>query len=185
MCVQYRSVAVNLPLIVVEGEGPLLFGRDWLAHFKLDWSALFSVAGVSRVAETGGPPVTGNQALDTLIAEFPDIFRDELGCFKGDQVSIDVDSDAAPRFFKARPVPLAYRARVDAEMDRQINLGLWEPVKDSRWAAPMVVVPKADGSLRLCGDYRLTVNKAARVHQYPLPRVEELLANLSGCSIFS
>ena len=49
----------------------------------------------------------------------------------------------------------------------------------------MVVVPKADGSLRLCGDYRLTVNKVARVHQYPLPRVEELLAKLSGCSLFS
>ena len=70
-------------------------------------------------------------------------------------------------------------------MDRQIKLGLWEEVKDSKWAAPMVVVTKGDGSLRLCGDYRLTVNQVAKVHQYPLPRVEELLVKLTGCRMFS
>ena len=179
VCVQYRSTAVNLPLIIVEGEGPLLFGRDWLYHFRLDWAAL------CRVSEAHKPPVTGNQSLDPVLAEFPDVFRDELGCFKGKKVSIDVDPEAVSRFFKARPVPLAYRTQVDAELDRQLELGLWETVKSSRWAAPMVVVPKADGSLRLCGDYRLTVNKVAREHQYPLPRVEILLSKLSGCSIFS
>ena len=185
MCVQYRSVAVNLPLILIEGEGPLLFGRDWLAFFKLDWVELFREAGVSRVSEPGGPPVTGDPGTDRLLTEFEEVFREELGCFKGSKVNIEVDPEAAPRFFKARPVPLAYRSRVDAELDKQVELGLWEAVPDSRWAAPMVVVPKADGSLRLCGDYRLTVNKAARIHQYPLPRVEELLTKLAGCSVFS
>ena len=126
VCVQYRSDAVNLPLIVVEGEGPLLFGRDWLAHFKLDWAALFRVAGVSRVTETGVPPVTGDRSLDPLLAEFSDAFLVELGCFKGEKVSIEVDPGASPRFFKARSVPLAYRARVDAELEKQISLGLWE-----------------------------------------------------------
>ena len=113
------------------------------------------------------------------------MFRDELGCFNGEKVSIDVDPEAAPRFFKARSVPLAFRPLVDAELDKQLQMGLWEEVRDSKWAAPMVVVPKSDGSIRLCGDYRLTVNKVARVHQYPLPRIEELLVKLSGCSVFS
>ena len=70
-------------------------------------------------------------------------------------------------------------------MERQIRLGLLEEVRDSKWAAPLVVVPKADGTLRLCGDYRLTVNKVANLDQYPLPRVEELLVKIAGCSIFS
>ena len=160
-----------------------MFGRDWLAYFRLDWSELFRGAGVSRVSVSEGPPVTGDSGvsvsegppvtgdpdIDPLLSEFAEVFREELGCYRGAKVSIDVDPEATPRFFKARPVPLAYRSQVDAELNRQLELGLWEEVRDSRWAAPMVVVPKSDGSLRLCGDYRLTVNKVARIHQYPFP----------------
>ena len=187
--VQYGSVAVNLPLIVIEGSGPLLFGRNWLAHFKLDWASIFLVSGVSpaslRLPQSAGQPLMGDVRLNSLLTEFPDVFKDELGCYKGEKVTIEVDPEVTPRFFKARPVPLAYRARVDAELDKQIRMGLWEEVKDSKWAAPMVIVPKGPSALRLCGDYRLTVNRVARLHQYPLPRVEELLVKLTGCKTFS
>ena len=58
---------------------------------------------------------------------------------------ISVDPDVKPRFFKARTVPLAYREQVDTELEKQIQQGLWEPVEHSKWAAPLVVVPKSDG----------------------------------------
>ena len=35
--VQHGSQAKELGLIVVQGEGPSLFGRNWLEHFQLDW----------------------------------------------------------------------------------------------------------------------------------------------------
>ena len=124
VCVQYGSVAVNLPLIVIEGEGPVLFGRDWLAYFRLDWSELFRGAGVSRVSVSEGPPVTGDHEIDPLLSEFGEVFREELGCYRGAKVSIDVDPGATPRFFKARPVPLAYCSRVDAELHRQLDRGV-------------------------------------------------------------
>ena len=44
---------------------------------------------------------------------------------------------------------------------------------------------KRDGSVRICGDYRITVNLACPVDSYPLPRIEELLANLAGGNCFS
>ena len=44
---------------------------------------------------------------------------------------------------------------------------------------------KQDGTVRLCGDYRVTVNKAVKVDSYPLPRVEELFAALSGGKYFT
>ena len=116
--------------------------------------------------------------------EYPDVFKDELGRYRGGEVSIGVDPDVSPRFFKPHTVPLAYRAAVESELDKQIEQGLWEPVQHSKWAAPLVVVPKGSG-IRICGDYRFTVNKAAKVEQYPLPRVEELFSNLSGCTVFS
>ena len=50
----------------------------------------------------------------------------------------------------------------------------------SDWAAPVVPVVKHDERVRLCGDYKLTVNQVAKVGSYPLPRVEDIFATLSG-----
>lgn len=55
----------------------------------------------------------------------------------------------------------------------------------SKWAAPVVVVPKTDGSIRLCGDYKVTVNKCINKEQYPLPTVQDLLSKLAGGTLFS
>ena len=55
----------------------------------------------------------------------------------------------------------------------------------SEWAAPIVPVAKKDGSLRICGDYKVTANQAALVDAYPLPRIEDLFASLSGGTTFT
>ena len=52
--------------------------------------------------------------------------------------------------------------------------GVIERVDYSEWAAPIVTVPKKDGSFRICRDYKVTVNQALAVDQYPLPKPEEL-----------
>ena len=44
---------------------------------------------------------------------------------------------------------------------------------------------KPDGRVRLCGDYKLTVNPVANTDTYPLPRIEDLFASLSGGKVFS
>ena len=44
---------------------------------------------------------------------------------------------------------------------------------------------KDDGTVRICGDYRLTVNQASLIDSYPLPRVEDLFAALSGGKRFT
>lgn len=55
----------------------------------------------------------------------------------------------------------------------------------SEWAAPIVPVVKGDGSVRICGDYKLTVKSAACTESYPLPRIEDLLASINNGKIFS
>ena len=55
-----------------------------------------------------------------------------------------------------------------------------EPVQLSEWAAPIVSVVKPNGSVRICGDYKVTVNKYAKTEEYPLPHIEDLFAALSG-----
>ena len=45
-------------------------------------------------------------------------------------------------------------------------------------------VPKKFGTLRVCGDYQMTINQCAGVDQYPLLNAEDLFATLSGGEIF-
>ena len=53
------------------------------------------------------------------------------------------------------------------------------------WAAPVVPVLKSNGSVRLCGDYKLTVNKAAKMDTYPIPSLHDMFSGLAGGVVFS
>ena len=72
------------------------------------------------------------------------------------------------------------KVKVENELRRLEEANIISPVKDSEWGAPTVPVQKRDMSLRLCGDYKVSVNQATETDTYPLPRLEELLATLSG-----
>nr|XP_055073117.1 uncharacterized protein K02A2.6-like [Misgurnus anguillicaudatus] len=172
--VSYEGQSEQLPLIVVKGEGPALCGRNWLQKLTLNWKKIKHVSQVPQ-------PKTLQEVLDLC----PDVFKDELGTLSGLKAKILVNPEVSPRFCKARPLPFAMKAQVDAELDRLEKAGIISPVKHSEWAAPIVPVIKKDKTIRLCGDYKLTVNQAAITETYPLPRVEELMATLSGGTVFS
>ena len=59
------------------------------------------------------------------------------------------------------------------------------PIASCSWAAPIVPVLKPDESVRICGDYRLAVNRAIKLDRYPLPKPEELFSALAGGKVFS
>ena len=64
---------------------------------------------------------------------------------------------------------------MEQELERLLSL-IIEPVQFSDWAAPIVPVLKSDGRVRICGDYKVTINRAAKLEKYPIPRIEELFA---------
>uniref|UniRef100_A0AAZ3QFN7 ribonuclease H n=1 Tax=Oncorhynchus tshawytscha TaxID=74940 RepID=A0AAZ3QFN7_ONCTS len=58
-------------------------------------------------------------------------------------------------------------------------------VARSDWAAPIVVVPKKDKTVRMCGNYKVTVNRCILPEEYPLPKAEDLFATLAGGKVFN
>ena len=122
-------------------------------------------------------PSTG---LQNLLEKYDIVFQDKLGSFQGRQAKIEVDPEATPHFCKARMLPYAMRAKVEEEIDRLVSDGILVP------AAPVVAVLKSDRkSIRLCGDFCMTVNPVAKLHRHPIPRVEDLFATLQGGKNFT
>ena len=113
------------------------------------------------------------------------MFDGSLGEFKNQKASIEIDKTKSPKFCRPRPVPFSLKEKVDKELDKLVTQGIISPVSSSAWAAPIVPVLKPNGDVRICGDYRLTVNQCAIVDQYPIPRIEELFSTLAGGKIFS
>ena len=101
------------------------------------------------------------------------------------EAKICVPSNAQPRYFKPHPVPYSLRDKVDREIESLLKAGVISLVQFSDWAIPIVPVVKSDMSVRICGDYKVTVNAVSKLEEYPLPRVEDLFAALSGGKVFS
>ena len=75
---------------------------------------------------------------------------------------------------------------MEAELEKLVKQRILEPVSFSDWAAPIVPVMKADKkSIRICGDFKLTLNCVCKVDHYPIPKIEDLFAKLSGGVMFS
>ncbi|KAK9681013.1 hypothetical protein QE152_g38643 [Popillia japonica] len=55
-----------------------------------------------------------------------------------------------------------------------------KPVTYSEWASPMVAVPKRDGKVRLCGDFKVSLNPYLQVDKHPLPLIEDVILKVSS-----
>lgn len=98
---------------------------------------------------------------------------------------IHIKSDVTPKFMKARTVPFHYRKMVEEALEDLVRENVLEPVSCSEWAAPIVPVLKADKrSIRICGDFK-ELNKQIQCDRYPLPKIDELLAMVGNCKLFS
>jgi transposase InsO family protein len=168
--VEHNGQRLQLPLLIVlVGESALL-GRDWLRQMRLDWHQIGTQINQA----------TATSVAAELTAEFPLVFADGLGLYRHGEVQLHASDKVKAKFFRARQVPYALRERVDDELQRMESDGVITPVKHSEWAAPIVPVVKADGSVRICGDYKMTFNAVATPEHYPLPRIEDIFAKLGG-----
>ena len=125
--------------------------------------------------------------LSSLLDRYSDVFSNkELGTLQGFKAKSFIDSHTCPFFCKARPAP--YIVFVCKSICKSTNCYLRtfsEPVPFSDWAAPIVPIMKPDKFIRICGDFKQTNNKVSKLERYPIPKINDLFATLSGGTSFS
>ncbi|XP_071953858.1 uncharacterized protein [Antedon mediterranea] len=152
-------------------------GRDWLNVIKLNWQECFHNNYVNKLE--------CRDALKQLLDKHEGLFKEELGLLKHIKADVLLKGDAKPMISKAYRVPYALRSDVDTELDRLVNIGVLTPVTHSQWASGIVTVRKKDGSVRLCGNYKPTINPVLQSVAPPNINVDDILSNLAGGETFT
>ena len=67
-------------------------------------------------------------------------------------------------------IPAQLLPKIRQEVENRLELGLIEP-SHSEWSCPMMLVPKKDGSMRFCMDFK-KLNSISAFDPYPMPRVD-------------
>ena len=72
--VRYDTQVAIFPLIFVQGNGPILFGRNWMTTLRLRWDELFHTEQANTVQSK-----ERQEAYLEVIARYPELFKEELG----------------------------------------------------------------------------------------------------------
>ena len=123
--------------------------------------------------------------LQEILNIHADIFKEGLGCCTTAKATLTLREEASPKFYKPWRLPFAIKPIVGAELDQLEKRGVIEKVSQSDWATPVVVVRKPGGKVRLCGDFKVTINPILKNDVYPLPLPEELFHKLNGGTKFT
>ena len=143
-------------------------GRDWLNILKLVWTAIFNATCDHNIFE-----------------QYLDLFKSKLGELKDITAKINVNENHIATFSKARPVPYSMEYKANLELERMVKQGAIKPIQYYDYASPIVNVLKPDGSVRLCADFKQTLNTFAPMDSYPVPDVYELYNKLTDRKIYT
>jgi len=118
-----------------------------------------------------------------LLAKYRQMWDGHLGHVTTANHRIELIPGAKP--VQVQPYRAGPRAREleSEEVQRMLKAGVIEPAI-SEWASPVVLVPKPDGKMRFCVDYR-KLNAITVRDTYPLPRMDECIDSLGDATLFS
>ena len=122
------------------------------------------------------------EVVEQLRGEFPEVFSDLPGRTTECKLSIDT-GDATPRRSHPYRVPNKLKEGVRAEVEKLVEMGIVVP-STSPWASPVVPIPKGDGTVRVCVDYR-KLNEVTTSDPYYMSTMDEILERVGGSKIVS
>ncbi|XP_045452509.1 uncharacterized protein K02A2.6-like [Melitaea cinxia] len=162
------------PLIIVkEGKKPLL-GRDWLSVIKIDWNSCKKQCNNIEREKS---------EIKKLVDKYRDIFSGVPGEIKGAVGTLKLKENVTPISCKPRRVPYALENLVKGELDKLCKEGKMCKVDKSEvvtWATPIVSIIKGPKNIRICGDYKVTINPYLEMPHHPIPINKEKTVLMSS-----
>lgn len=180
--------------VVADVKQPIL-GADFLSYHKLlvDLSTKRLIDQVNECNITVSIVSSKQPSIKTLcskhpyynvIAAYPDITRPtSFNDPPKHSILHYIETTGPPVFARARPLAPDRYIKVKEEFERMVEMGICRPSK-SCWASPLHVVPKKNGEIRPCGDYR-RLNAITKPDRYPVPRLQDFTYILANKNIFT
>ena len=119
-----------------------------------------------------------------VLSQFPSLFSQNFKSTTNKHgIEHYIETKGPPVFSRPRRLDSAKLAAAKKEFAELEKLGIIRR-SSSPWSSPLHVVPKANGKLRPCGDYR-RLNDITVDDKYPLPHLQDFNRHLEGATIFS
>ncbi|BES92812.1 Hypothetical Protein NTJ_05622 [Nesidiocoris tenuis] len=175
---EYKGRIIQDEIYVVPQGFAAILGRAWIRRLDIDLRKIDN--GCSNIHS----PSSTINSIDDISALYPQAFEQKIGCVPGFEISLQLRENAKPVYHREREVPYALMDRVEEELQDLETAGIISKVANSDWGSPLVVIPKADGSVRLCVDYKIGVNERLVSAHYPIPKIDQILNSLRKSKYF-
>ncbi|GBG72717.1 hypothetical protein CBR_g12285 [Chara braunii] len=138
---------------------------------------------IALVKQTDAPTTPCPPEIQQVVDQYADLMQEPFGLpNRPTKHHIELLPGAVPpkgRIYRMSPVELEELRR---QLETLTSKG-WIRPNTSEFGVPVLFVPKGSGELRMCIDYR-GLNKITRKSTEPLPRIDDLLDMVQGCTIF-
>jgi transposase InsO family protein len=153
------------------------------AEAEFDIRELFKDDGLSCVSGQGLVP---QSEVDRLIDEYKDVLREPppgLPRKRNTVHTIPTEEGSKPTYRHPFRLSPAERLELEKQIKYLLEMGYVQP-STSPYGAPILFIPKPDGTLRMCVDYRM-LNAITVKNRYSVPRTDDLIDTLGGSQVFS
>lgn len=172
-----------------------ILGADFLHHFDLlvdikhrklldPLTSLWTRGKAALGESTELSTIRRDDQFRALLAGFPALTQPYTATKPvKHHVTHCIETTGPPVFAKARRLaPERYR-QVKVEFESLLQQGIIRP-SSSNWSSALHVVPKKNGDMRPCGDYR-ALNSRTQLDRYPVPNIQEFSSQLHGSAFFT
>lgn len=170
--------------VIVTEEGSPIFGKSWMKQFKIEPNAKHVKQKIFKLKE-----LEIQNKEDMFRKEiYGEVFQEkDFQSIKYYKAEIHLkDSADWKKVHKSHSVPFTLKTAIEQELERLENKGIIKKVKPPiDVATPIVVVSKGDGSVRICGDFKVTINTHLKDDFHPVPSFEDIRQKIDDSTWFS
>lgn len=169
-------------LFVLADNVDNIFGREWIQALKIN---VHNINQLTKSNEKESLEQLKIKYTAEIYKLYSELFESKIGKLPKLQAQLPLQPGSKPVYIKPRIVPYALVEKIECEIKSLEEAKIIERIENTEWGTPIVPILKPDGNVRICADYKITVNSQLQNNRYPIPRIEEIFNKLSGGKYFT